>query len=115
MYHYKCLVTNVVDGDTFDGIVDMGFRIKGHIRFRLLGIDTPELRPRKGTAAEKADEKVRAKAATMFLADTILDETVEIYTAKGDSFGRWLATVHHDGVNVNDLMISSGHAKEYKK
>ena len=42
MYEYKAHVTNVVDGDTFDCVIDLGFRVATHQRIRVDGIDTPE-------------------------------------------------------------------------
>jgi micrococcal nuclease len=53
MYEYKCKVKRVVDGDTMDVILDLGFNIHFSSRVRLAGIDTPESRTRD------KDEKVR--------------------------------------------------------
>ena len=47
MFQYKAIITNVVDGDTFDMDIDLGFHIHIHERVRLLGIDTPESSARK--------------------------------------------------------------------
>ena len=44
MYDYKAEIVKVVDGDTIDVLVDLGFRITTHQRLRLKNIDTPELR-----------------------------------------------------------------------
>jgi micrococcal nuclease len=107
-------VTNIVDGDTFDATVDLGFHATMALRFRMLGIDTPELRPRGGTAETRASEKKAALAAKSFLSQQIYGKLVNIETAKGDSFGRWLAEVHLDDVNINCLMIEAGHAKKYR-
>ena len=82
-------VLRVVDGDT----VDVRFYAWEDIvlvkRLRLLGVDTPELRPRKGTAAEKAAEKQAALAALAYVRET-LDKAQAIYIVtdwKSDSFG----------------------------
>ena len=53
MYEYKCEVKRMVDGDTVDVIIDLGFSILYSTRVRLYGIDTPESRTRN------KDEKVR--------------------------------------------------------
>ena len=53
MYEYNCQVTRVVDGDTIDVILDLGFKILYKSRVRLFGIDTPESRTRN------KDEKAR--------------------------------------------------------
>ena len=65
MYEYKCEVTRVVDGDTIDVILDLGFEILHKARVRLFGIDTPESRTRD------KDEKVRGKMASKFLQEAI--------------------------------------------
>ena len=105
MYEYKATVTNVVDGDTIDGIVDLGFRITLKQRFRLLGIDTPEI---FGT------DKERGKIIREFVSDLLLNKNVTIKTEKGDAFGRWLATVIlEDGTNVNELLLEKGYAILY--
>ena len=65
MYEYSCTVTRVVDGDTIDVILDLGFSILHKCRVRLYGIDTPESRTRN------KDEKIRGKLASKFLQDAI--------------------------------------------
>ena len=55
MYEYSCKVERVVDGDTIDAVLDLGFDILYRARIRLYGIDTPESRTRD------PDEKVRRK------------------------------------------------------
>ncbi len=60
MYEYGCTVTRVVDGDTIDVILDLGFSVLHKCRVRLYGIDTPESRTRN------KDEKVRGKLAAKF-------------------------------------------------
>ncbi len=44
MYNYNAKITNVVDGDTFDFEIDLGFGITYKNRLRLYGVDTPEVR-----------------------------------------------------------------------
>ncbi len=65
MYEYSCQVTRVVDGDTIDADLDLGFNIHHKCRVRLYGIDTPESRTRD------KDEKARGKLAAKFLQDAI--------------------------------------------
>ena len=66
MYEYKCNITRVVDGDTVDAEIDLGFDIVYKSRVRLYGIDTPESRTRD------LDEKARGKLASEFLSTSIL-------------------------------------------
>ena len=128
MYEYNCQVTRVVDGDTIDVILDLGFKIIYKSRVRLFGIDTPESRTRN------KDEKARGKMASKFLEDSIASGNVVIRTELKDSrgkFGRVLGTVVVDGVDINKAMcnaylavpyfgqskddIEAGHLKNRKK
>ena len=84
MYEYGCTVERVVDGDTIDVILDLGFDIRFKSRVRLYGIDTPESRTRN------KDEKVRGKMAASFLKDAIENgEKVIIQTKLKDSRGKF--------------------------
>tara|TARA_A100000172_G_scaffold23692_1_gene13840 strand:+ start:1190 stop:1612 length:423 start_codon:yes stop_codon:yes gene_type:complete len=111
MYEYSCTVKRVVDGDTVDVILDLGFDIFHKCRVRLYGIDTPESRTRN------LDEKARGKMASAFLKEAIENGTkVVIQTKLKDSkgkFGRVLGDVVVDGVNINQLMIDNFHAAAY--
>jgi micrococcal nuclease len=103
MYEYSCTVTRVVDGDTIDVILDLGFSILHKCRVRLYGIDTPESRTRD------KDEKARGKLASKFLEDSINDGTKVILRSKlKDSkgkYGRVLGEVIVDDININELMV----------
>ena len=111
MYEYSCKVERVVDGDTIDVVLDLGFDILYKSRVRLYGIDTPESRTRD------LDEKARGKLAKNFLKDAIdQGEKVVIQTKLKDSrgkFGRVLGEVVVDGVNINVKMVDENHAVAY--
>jgi micrococcal nuclease len=111
MYEYTCKVERVVDGDTIDVVLDLGFDILYKSRVRLYGIDTPESRTRN------KDEKARGKMATAFLEDAINNgKQVVIQTKLKDSrgkFGRVLGDVVVDGININQSMIDNYHAAAY--
>ena len=111
MYEYKCKVTRVVDGDTIDALIDLGFDVKYQSRVRLYGIDTPESRTRD------KDEKARGKMASAFLKDSIDNgKTVVLQTKLSDSrgkFGRVLASVVVDDVDINQAMIENHLAVAY--
>jgi len=111
MYEYGCTVTRVVDGDTIDVIIDLGFSILHKCRVRLYGIDTPESRTRD------KDEKVRGKLAGKYLKDTIDNgDTIVLQTKMKDSkgkFGRVLANVVVDDININQQMIINHLAVRY--
>jgi len=111
-YHVK-KVTNVVDGDTIDVDIDLGFDISFSSRVRLAGIDTPESR-----TTDKA-EKVLGLEAKEYLKSKIKDaKDVIIKTEKMDSsekYGRILGWVFLDGskVSINEQMIADGYAWGY--
>tara|TARA_R100001244_G_scaffold40425_1_gene36473 strand:+ start:385 stop:807 length:423 start_codon:yes stop_codon:yes gene_type:complete len=111
MYEYSCEVDRVVDGDTVDVVLDLGFDILYRSRVRLYGIDTPESRTRD------KDEKIRGKLAGSFLQEAIDNgNKVIIETKLKDSkgkFGRVLGNVIIDGININQLMIENYLAVAY--
>ena len=102
-------VTKVVDGDTIDVILDMGFNILFAQRVRLFGIDTPESRTR-----DLVEKKYGLKAKK-FLQDK-LKKAKTIRTHKGEEkgkFGRILGDIYCDGKSVNSEMVKVGHAVAY--
>lgn len=109
MYEYRCSLVNVVDGDTVDVSVDMGFRVYQTMRMRLYGIDTPE----KGQEGwVEATEYVKGWFSTA------MDPVVETQKDKKDSFGRYLGTFYADNNYdncLNDNLINNGLAKVYTK
>jgi|TARA_A100000171_G_scaffold46029_1_gene50392 micrococcal nuclease len=111
MYEYSCTVKRVVDGDTVDVILDLGFDIFHKCRVRLYGIDTPESRTRN------LDEKARGKMAGSFLKKSVEEgEKVVIQTKLKDSkgkYGRVLGEVVVDNKNINKLMIKKNLAVAY--
>ena len=111
MYEYGCTVTRVVDGDTIDVILDLGFSILHKCRVRLYGIDTPESRTRN------KDEKARGKLAAKFLEDSINNGKQVILRSKlKDSkgkYGRVLGEVIVDDININQLMVKRYLAVKY--
>ena len=111
MYEYSCKVEKVVDGDTIDVVLDLGFDILYKSRVRLYGIDTPESRTRD------LDEKARGKMAGAFLTEAVEEgEKVVIQTKLKDSkgkYGRVLGDVVVDGKNINQAMIKCHLAVAY--
>ena len=94
MFQYKAIVTNVVDGDTFDMDIDLGFHIHIHERVRLLDVDTPE---------KFGEEKPFGLIVKKYAEDNFLNKEVIIKSEKADeasvtdSFGRWLVRMTVDG------------------
>ena len=104
-------VTKVVDGDTIDVIIDLGFDIMYKSRVRLFGIDTPESRTRDLV------EKKYGLMSKDFLKDKLKNaEKIVIKTHKGEEtgkFGRILCEIFCDNVNINQQMCDVGHAVAY--
>jgi len=104
-------VTKIVDGDTIDVLLDMGFDIKYQSRVRLFGIDTPESRTRN------REEKVRGLLSKEYLKNAIKKaKKLTIKTHKGSEtgkFGRILGEIFADGVNLNLKMCEEGYAVQY--
>ena len=114
MYEYFVEeVKNVVDGDTIDVVIDLGFDILFASRVRLAGIDTPESR-----TTDKA-EKALGIEAKEYLKKQLKDaKSVVIRTEKMNSsekYGRILGWVYVNGESesVNNKMINNGYAWGY--
>mgnify|MGYP006256593653 FL=1 len=110
MYEYSCKVVKIVDGDTIDVDIDLGFGVwLKKQRIRLFGIDTPESRTRD------LEEKKYGLAAKEYLTKWLTSGGVKIRTqkdAKG-KFGRILGEMYCYDTNVNEKMIEEYHAVRY--
>ena len=104
-------VDRIVDGDTIDISIDLGFDLTKKERVRLAGIDTPE----KRTKNEK--EKEMGYQATEFLEMHLMEATkLTVKTEKDGKFGRmlgWLYKSDEDTMSINQIMIDKGYAWAY--
>ncbi len=113
MYHYKVKKINrVVDGDTVDLDIDLGFDITISHRVRLKDINAPE------TRTKDLEEKTRGLAAKVWLEEQLSREgewVIETY--KEDKYGRILGTLYlvGDPVTINERMLNEGIAKPYMR
>ena len=110
-FTYKAEVTRVVDGDTIDVELDLGFSILMRARVRLLGIDTPESRTRD------LEEKKFGLAAKDYLKHWIEEQKyVMIESTEKGKFGRVLGNVWNPECTecVNVKIIEDHHAVPYK-
>ena len=106
-YTYKALVVGVYDGDTITVDIDLGMNTwKKNVKLRLARIDTPEIR---------GVEKEEGKRVRDYVRVTILDKEVVIKTSKDKTgkYGRYIAEVLIDGMNLNDHLLELGMAIEY--
>ena len=104
----NCKVRKIVDGDTIDLDIDLGFDCwLPNQRIRLAGIDTPESRTRN------IDEKALGLAAKRRLKE-VCKGPIKLISHGRDKYGRILGTPYtKDGTDICFLMIEEGHAVEY--
>lgn len=105
---YNAEVDRVVDGDTLDCIIDLGYSVKLHKqRVRLVGIDTPESRTR-----DLAEKKL-GLAAKQRLKELCGERIILKSHGKG-KYGRILGEIFtEDGEDICKILIKEGHAVEY--
>ena len=110
MYTYAIKeVVKVVDGDTIDVIIDLGFNLTKKERIRLAGIDAPESRTRDLVEKEKGLEVKK------WLIDTVQENNnrVVVKSVGVGKYGRCLGIVHLPTMNINDKMVELGYATPY--
>jgi micrococcal nuclease len=100
-YDYQATVTNVVDGDTVDAVIDLGFKVTTTQRLRLARVDTPE-RHQAGWSEAKN-----------FTDNFLKGKQVIVRTTKVSKFGYYLAEIYADGQNISDALIKSKHGRYY--
>ena len=115
MYEYRCKVVKIIDGDTVDVDIDLGFGVwLKKERIRMFGIDTPESRTRD------LDEKKYGLMAKDYITRLLDDEGGIVLKTRKDAEGKygrilgelWRTTDFAD-TSINDLMIKNHHAVSY--
>ncbi|MFV0444649.1 MAG: thermonuclease family protein, partial [Planctomycetaceae bacterium] len=108
MYEYRARITRVIDGDTVEAEIDLGFHVRFTATLRLTGINAPETR---------GSERAQGLAATQYLnslLDDLTGDTREllIRTQKDRTgkYGRYLAELIVGEVNLNHALVAGGHA-----
>lgn len=116
MYQYRVHdIVNVIDGDTVDACLDLGFGISATVRIRVANIDTPEVFGRNA-------DPVAGPAATEFTTTWLAEQpglTVQTFKGSASSvgigdgaFGRWLGTfTGADGATLDQALRDAGHEK----
>jgi len=105
---YRASVTRVVDGDTFDAMVEVWPDIIVKSRIRITPIDTPEVK------AATQCERDLARRSTIALEALIAAKVVTISTDRKDAFGRMLASVRILDTDIGAKMIAGGYARIWK-
>ena len=113
MFSYLCKLQRVVDGDTIDVNIDLGFHIWHKARVRMLGIDTPESRTRN------LEEKALGLASKARLKELLKGQKLDIECSKEKGkFGRVLGIVfatdkEGNRIDCNNQLCIEGHARPY--
>ena len=107
MYEYKARVISIYDGDTLTAEVDLGFNIKITEKFRLNGLNAPEL---------KGEEKGDGLISRDKLRERILGKGITIKTFKDstEKYGRYIAEIYLEKENINEWLITEGLAQRKK-
>ena len=113
LYVYQATVRRIIDADTMECNIDMGFRMSLAATIRLSRIDAWETR---------GPERPKGEAATEFVRERVWPgDRVTIQTFKSGSFGRWLAELWYTDdesgveVNLNDELVENGHACQWTR
>lgn len=103
MFKYNAVVDKVVDGDTVDLSIDLGFDIWHKTRVRLLGVDTPEKWFNFG------------KVVKQYCIEKLLNRQIQIVSTKQDKYGRYLVQIYLDDMEktFNQHLIDENMAKSY--
>jgi len=107
MYRYNARIDRVVDGDTVDALVDLGFDTWKKVRIRMMGINTPESRTRD------LEEKKRGLAAKDRLIELLGEGNFTLQSHGVGKYGRCLGELFVEDININQQLITEGHAVEY--
>jgi micrococcal nuclease len=116
MYEYRCKILKIVDGDTVDVDIDLGFGVwLKKERVRMMGIDTPESRTRDKV------EKLFGLTAKQYVKDNMPTNSMQVLKTEIDrsgedkkgKFGRILGDFIIDNKKLTDMMIEDGHAVAY--
>lgn len=115
MYEYRARIINIVDGDTLDVEIDLGFKIKFTERIRLEGINTPEIHGVKKDSEEYA-AGMKAKERVEKLVSQYPYCTIITNKDKKGKYGRYIANIIFETnlgpVSVADILVQEGLAKE---
>lgn len=111
MWNYRASVIRVVDGDTVDIKVDLGFDILTNMRVRVLGIDTPEINAADPALRERA-HAAKARVEGLLPPGTAVEITTE--KDRREKYGRYLASIKlPDAADLAALLLQEGFAVAY--
>lgn len=111
MYEYRCTLVRVIDGDTIDADIDLGFGVRYKERIRLYGIDAPEVRTRD------LEEKRRGKLTSARL-NTLLRQNNNQFFLRSITHGKYgrcvgIIYLERGGKSINNMLIKEKLATPY--
>lgn len=111
-YEYWGQITKIVDADTLDLSISVGFDVTYQARIRLLGVNTPEIH---GVKKDSTEYQAGLKATNLIKEHIKIGDWVEVIIRQNDKgkYGRWLGLVYIDGLCLNTLLIQHGYAHDY--
>jgi len=118
-YTYRAQLIRVIDGDTVEMAIDMGFKRYSHEILRLAGINAPEVVGEGRAAGLRATDalanKLRGRVdialgMPALHKDPPPELIVETFKDRKEKYGRYLAVIWADGQNINDWLVEQGHA-----
>ena len=110
MYEYKAKLCRVIDGDTIEALIDLGFEIAIRKKIRLYGINAPERR--RGLS----DEELAAEKAKLRL-EALLEASNGEFTLISHGhgkFGRCIGEIYVNKQSINKTLLKEGLVKEYE-
>ena len=109
LYYYNAKLDRIIDGDTIDAMVDLGFDTWVHKRIRLSGINCPETRTRD------LNEKAKGLQSKLYLEQLFLPTGGRfILQSLGvGKYGRCIGVLFIEGININEHLLQEGYAKPY--
>ena len=109
MYKYNASLVKVIDGDTVDAIIDLGFKVSIRERIRLWKIDAPEIRSKNN------NEKTLGKLAKKRLKELLSKKKgkFKLISHGFGKFGRCLGEIYVNNRNINNLLLKEGLVKKY--
>jgi micrococcal nuclease len=109
LYYYNAVVDRVVDGDTLDMTIDLGYNIWIKERVRLYGLNTPETRTKD---LEEKEAGLKAKKYVENQINAVAGQ-VQIQSLGRGKYGRTLGEILVGKNNLNEMLIAKGHAEVY--
>lgn len=112
LYEYKAKCLRVIDGDTMEFAVDLGFSLTSRRTIRLMGIDTPEIRGRSDAEEEHGRQASEFVYSNLFADGEAIEVTIRTHKDKREKYGRYMADVYlPSGESLVQLLKDNGFEK----